>query len=167
MFTLSPKRLGRALLAPAAVGLTALACLWVGTAAIAQHTASARFARADLLQTAIDLSHHELQLVAANKVSYSSARAAQIDLETNQLMQLLRAADHAWGQGRPMKGLSSRYGTDILLADSPAHASRARNALVAVASTAKAALAAEGADALQNRPREGVSVLCTPSFSSR
>ena len=158
MFTLSPKRLGRALLAPAAVGLTALACLWVASTAIEQHRDSARFARADLLQTAIDLSRHEQQLVAANKGNYSSSRATQIDAESNQLMQLLRAADHAWGQGRPMKGLSSRYGTDILLADSPAHARKARNALTAVASTATSALSTEGADALKNRPREGLLV---------
>ena len=45
MFTLSPKRLGRALLAPAAVALTALACLWVVDAVIEQRTDSARFAR--------------------------------------------------------------------------------------------------------------------------
>jgi diguanylate cyclase (GGDEF)-like protein len=158
MFTLSPKRLGRALLAPAAIGLTGLACLWVASAAIEQHKDSARFARADLLQTAIDLSRREQQLVAANKVTYSSTRSAQIEVESNQLMQLLRAADDAWGQGRPMKGLSSRYGTDILLADSPVHARRARNALVAVASKATAALAAERADALNERPREGVLV---------
>ena len=158
MFTLSPKRLGRALLAPAAVGLTALACLWVASTAIEQHRDSARFARADLLQTAIDLSRHEQQLVVANKGNYSSSRAKQIDAESNQLMQLLRAADHAWGQGRPMKGLSSRYGTDILLADSPAHARKARNALAAVASTATSALAIERADALKNRPREGLLV---------
>src|SRR5690242_9971580 len=96
MFTLSPKRLGRALLAPAAIGLTGLACLWVASAAIEQHKDSARFARADLLQTAIDLSRREQQLVAANKVTYSSTRSAQIEVESNQLMQLLRAADDAW-----------------------------------------------------------------------
>ena len=96
--------------------------------------------------------------MAANKGNYSSSRATQIDAESNRLMQLLRAADHAWGQGRPMKGLSSRYGTDILLADSPAHARKARNALTAVASTATSALSTEGADALKNRPREGLLV---------
>src|SRR4029077_8961896 len=82
----------------------------------------------------------------------------QIDVESNQLMELLRAADHAWEQGRPMKGLSSRYGTDILLADSPTHARKARNALAAVASTATSALAIEGANALRDRPREGLLV---------
>ncbi|MGN6798368.1 MAG: diguanylate cyclase domain-containing protein, partial [Gaiellaceae bacterium] len=158
MFTLSPRRLGRALLAPAAVGLTVLACLWVTSAAIEQHKASARFARADLLQTAIDLSHREQDLVAANRHDFSAARASQIDAETDQLMQLLRAADHAWGQGRPMKGLSIRYGTDILLAGSPGHARKARIALAAVASTATEALASERIDALQDRPRQGVLV---------
>jgi diguanylate cyclase (GGDEF)-like protein len=158
MFTLSPKRLGRSLLAPAAVALTALACFWVISAAIEQHTDSARFARADLLQTAIDLSRHEQHLVAANKASYTTARAQEIDAESGRLLQLLRAADHAWGQGRPMKGLSSRYGTDILLADSPAHARKGRAAFAAVASTATSALATERADALNDRPREGVLV---------
>jgi diguanylate cyclase (GGDEF)-like protein len=155
MFTLSPKRIGRALLAPAAVGLTSLACFWVASAAIEQHKDSARFARADLLQTAIDLSRHEQQLVVANKANYSSVRALQIDMDSNQLMRLLRAADHAWGPGRPMKGLSSRYGTDVLLADSPAHARKAKNALAAIATAAAGALAAERADALQHRPRAG------------
>jgi diguanylate cyclase (GGDEF)-like protein len=155
MFTLSPKRIGRALLAPAAVGLTALACFWVASAAIQQHKDSARFARADLLQTAIDLSRHEQHLVVANKANYSSVRALQIDMQSNQLMQLLRAADHTWGPGRPMKGLSSRYGTDILLADSPAHARRAKKALAAIGSAAAGALAVERADALQHRPRSG------------
>ena len=155
MFTLSPKRIGRALLAPAAVGLTSLACFWVASAAIEQHKDSARFARADLLQTAIDLSRHEQQLVVANKANYSSVRALQIDMDSNQLMRLLRAADHAWGPGRPMKGLSSRYGTDVRLADSPAHARKAKNALAAIATAAAGALAAERADALQHRPRAG------------
>ena len=158
MFTLSPKRLGRALLAPAAVGLTALACLWVGSSAIDQRSESARFARADLLQTAIDLSRREAALVAANKASYSTARATQIDVQSNELMQLLRAADHSWGQGRPMKGLSSRYGTDILLADAPAHARKARLALAAIASTASGALATERSDALRDRPHGGLLV---------
>src|SRR5256885_126195 len=117
MFTLSPRRFGRALLAPAALALTALACWWVVTAAIEHHSDSARFARADLLQTTIHVSRHEQALVAANKASYTAARAREIDVESSRLMQLLRAADHAWGQGLPMRGLSSRYGTDILLAD--------------------------------------------------
>ena len=155
MFTLSPRRLGRALSAPAAIALTALACLWVVNAAIEQHTDSARFARADLLQESIDLAHHERALITANKKNYSAARAKQIDTTSGQVMKLLRAADGAWGTGRPMKGLSSRYGTDILLADAPAHGARARAALAAVESTAASALARERADALADRPREG------------
>ena len=80
-------------------------------------------------------------------------------LASGQLMQLLRAADHAWGQGRPMKGLSSRYGTDILLADSPAHARNGRDRTQPQSeSTATSALATERADALNDRPREGVLV---------
>ena len=79
MFTLSPRRLARSLYAPAAVGLTVLACLWVVTAAREQHGDSARFARADLLQSAIGIAHHEQDLVAANKRSYTSARATDID----------------------------------------------------------------------------------------
>jgi diguanylate cyclase (GGDEF)-like protein len=54
-----------------------------------------------------------------------------------------------------MKGLSSKYGTDVLLADSPAHARKAKNALAAIATAAAGALAAERADALQHRPRAG------------
>jgi diguanylate cyclase (GGDEF)-like protein len=158
MFTLSPRRLGRALSAPAAIALTALACLWVVNAAIEQHTDSARFARADLLQRSIDLTHHERALITANKKNYSAARAKQIDTASGQVMKLLRAADGAWGTGRPMKGLSSRYGTDILLADAPAHGARARAALAAVESTAASALAKERADALADRPREGLLV---------
>ncbi|HEY1512615.1 MAG TPA: diguanylate cyclase [Gaiellaceae bacterium] len=158
MFTLSPKRLGRALLAPAAVALTALACLWVITAAREQHSDSVRFARADLLQAAIDLTQHEKELVVANKGNTTAARAHQIDIESNQLMQLLRAADHEWSQGHPMKGLSSRYGTDILLADSPSHTAATKEALTAVAATAAGALASERADALADRPRQGVLV---------
>jgi diguanylate cyclase (GGDEF)-like protein len=158
MFTLSPRRLARSLSAPAAVALTVLACLWVVEAAVEQHSDSARFARADLLQAAIDIAHHEQDLIAANKLSYSSRRARQIDVESGRLMELLRAADHAWGQGKPMRGLSSRYGTSILLADSPSHATKARTSLAAVASTAKAALAAERAAALTDRPRGGVLV---------
>ena len=158
MFTLSPKRLGRALLAPAAVALTALACLWVITAAREQHSDSIRFARADLLQAAIDLTRHEKELVAANKGNTTASRAHQIDIESNQLMQLLRAADHDWGRGHPMKGLSSRYGTDILLADSPSHTAATKAALTAVAATAAGALASERADALADRPRQGVLV---------
>jgi diguanylate cyclase (GGDEF)-like protein len=157
MFTL-PRRLGRSLYAPAAVGLTLLACLWVVNAAREQHSDSARFARADLLQTAIDIAHREDGLVAANKESYTSSRAQEIDAESARLMQLLRTADHAWGQGRPMKGLSSRYGVDILLADSPSHAGKARSSLAAVASTATRALSAERVSALTDRPREGVLV---------
>jgi diguanylate cyclase (GGDEF)-like protein len=158
MFTLSPKRLSRAMLAPAAVALTALACMWVVSAAIDQHSDSARFARADLLQRTIDLAHSEQALVAANKGHYTTARAETIDAQSSQLMQLLRAAEHAWGQGRPMKGLSSRYGTDILLADSPAHAQNARVAFATVASTAGRALAGERADALSDQPRGGILV---------
>ena len=158
MFTLSPKRLGRALLAPAAVALTALACLWVASAAIEHHSDSARFARADLLRTAIELARQEQQLVSANKQGYATARARQIDDDSAELMQLLRIADHAWGQGLPMKGLSTRYGTDILLADSPSHSRRAKIALAAVTSTATKALAIEGADAINARPREGLLV---------
>jgi len=158
MFTLSPKRIGRALLAPAAVALTGLACLWVVSAAIEQHSDSARFARADLLQTAIDLARHEQSLVTVNKGNFTTARSKQINADSTQLMELLRAADHAWGPGRPMKGLSSRYGTDILLADSPSHAQGARTALAAVASTATSALAVERAEALSDRPREGLLV---------
>jgi diguanylate cyclase (GGDEF)-like protein len=158
MFTLSPKRLGRALLAPAAVALTALACLWVVDAVIEQRTDSARFARAESLQTAIDLARHEQQLVAANRANYSTARAKQIDVESSQLMQLLRAADQPWGQGRPMKGLSSRYGTDILLADSPAHAQQAKAAFATVAATATSALNVERAASLRDRPRGGLLV---------
>ena len=158
MFTLSPRRLGRALSAPAAIALTALACLWVANAAIEQHTDSARFARADLLQESIAVARHEQGLITANKGNYSAARAKQIDLASGQMMQLLRAADVAWGTGRPMNGLSSRYGTDILLADAPAHAQRARAALSAVQSTATSALASERADALNDRPREGILV---------
>src|SRR6478672_2488737 len=81
MFTLSPRQLGRALLAPAALAVTALACWWVVTAAIEHHSDSIRFARADLLQTAITLARHEQALVAANKGNYTTARAKQIDLE--------------------------------------------------------------------------------------
>jgi diguanylate cyclase (GGDEF)-like protein len=158
MFTLSPRRFVRSLFAPAAVALTVLACLWVAQAAIDQHADSARFARADLLQTAIDIAGTEQILVAANRASYSRARAQDIDAESERLMQLLRAADHAWGQRRPMKGLSSRYGTSILLADSPSHAKQARSALAAVESSARSALASERAAALSDRPREGILV---------
>jgi diguanylate cyclase (GGDEF)-like protein len=158
MFTLSPKRLGRALLAPAAVAVTALACWWVLTGAIQHHAESARFARADLLQAAIDLARHEQALVTANKQSYTTARANQIDLESSELMQLLRAADNAWGQGHAMRGLSSTYGTDILLADSPGHARKAKAAFAAVASTATRALDVERVAALADRPREGILV---------
>ena len=158
MFTLSPKRLGRALSAPAAVALTALACWWVVTAAIEHHSDSARFARADLLQTAIDLSRTERSLVAANAANYTTARAREIDIQSTEMMQVLRAADHVWGHGHAMRGLSSRYGTDILLADSPAHARKARTAFAAVASTATTALTAERVAALNDRPREGVLV---------
>ena len=158
MFTLSPRRLARSLYAPAAVGLTVLACLWVVTAAREQHGDSARFARADLLQSAIDIAHHEQDLVAANKQSYTSARATEIDTESGKLMQLLRVADHAWGAGRPMKGLSSRYGADILVAHSPSHARKARAALAAVGFAASSALATERISALTDRPRGGVLV---------
>jgi len=158
MFTLSPRRLGRALLAPAALAVTALACWWVVTAAIEHHADSTRFARADLLQTAITLARHEQALVAANKASYTTARAKQIDLESGELMQLLRAADHGWGPGRAMKGLSSRYGTDILLADAPAHARRAKAAFAAVASTATSALNTERIAAIEDRPPNGILV---------
>ena len=158
MFTLSPRRLARSLLAPAAVALTVLACLWVVEAAIEQHSDSARFARADLLQAAIGISQHEQDLIGRNQADYSSARAHEIDAESGRLMELLRAADHAWEQGRPMRGLSNKYGTSILLADSPAHAGRARAALGAVASAAKAALVAERTAALTDRPRGGVLV---------
>jgi diguanylate cyclase (GGDEF)-like protein len=158
MFTLSPRRLGRALLAPAAIALTGLACLWVASAVVEQRTDSARFARADLLQTAIDLSRNEQALVTANRANYTASRARKIDLDSNQLMLLLRAADHAWGQGRPMRGLSSRYGTDILLADSPTHAVRAKVALAAVAATAASALAIERTAAISDRPRGGLLV---------
>jgi diguanylate cyclase (GGDEF)-like protein len=158
MFTLSPKRLGRALLAPAAVALTTLACLWVMSAVIEQHTDSARFARADLLQTVIRLTHREQALVAANRTRYTASRARQIDVESSELMHLLRAADHAWGQGRPMKGLSTRYGTDILLADSPTHARRAMPALAAISSIATNALEVERIAALSERPRQGLLV---------
>jgi diguanylate cyclase (GGDEF)-like protein len=155
MFTLSPKRLGRALLAPAAVALTALACFWVATSALEQRSDSSRFARADLLQTAIDIARHEQQLVAANRKSPTAARSLQIDLESGRLMEILRAADHAWAEGRPMKGLSSRYGTDILLADSPSHARAARAAFTAVVATATNALNVERDAALADRPRAG------------
>jgi diguanylate cyclase (GGDEF)-like protein len=155
MFTLSPKRLGRALLAPAAVALTALACFWVATSALEQRSDSSRFARADLLQTAIDIARHEQQLVAANRKSPTAARSLQIDLESGRLMEILRAADHAWAEGRPMKGLSSRYGTDILLADSPSHARAARAAFTAVVATATNALNVERVAALADRPRAG------------
>jgi diguanylate cyclase (GGDEF)-like protein len=158
MFTLSPKRLGRALLAPAAVALTALACLWVATSALEQRSDSSRFARADLLQTAIDIARHEQQLVAANRKSPTAARSLQIDLESGRLMEILRAADHAWAEGRPMKGLSSRYGTDILLADSPSHARAARAAFTAVVATATNALNVERVAALADRPRAGILV---------
>jgi diguanylate cyclase (GGDEF)-like protein len=156
MFTLSPKRLGRALLAPAAVALTALACLWMVQGAIHAHTDSERGARADLLQTAIDIAHHEQGLVAANKGNFSAARAREIDADSGRLMQLLRAADHAWGQGRPMRGLSSKYGTDILLADSPSHARNATAALAAVSRAATGALAVERVAALADRPSSGI-----------
>jgi diguanylate cyclase (GGDEF)-like protein len=158
MFTLSPRRLGRALLAPAALAVTALACWWVVTAAIEHHSDSIRFARADLLQTAITLARREQALVAANKGNYTTARAKQIDLESGELMQLLRAADHGWDPGRPMKGLSSRYGTDILLADSPAHAQKAKAAFTAVASTATSALNTERIAAIEDRPPNGILV---------
>jgi diguanylate cyclase (GGDEF)-like protein/putative nucleotidyltransferase with HDIG domain len=158
MFTLSPRRFGRALSAPAALALTALACWWVVTAAIEHHSDSARFARADLLQTAIDISRTERSLIAANTANYTTARAREIDIQSTEMMQLLRAADHAWGQEHRMRGLSDRYGTDILLADSPAHARKARAAFAAVASTATKALTAERVDALNDRPREGVLV---------
>jgi diguanylate cyclase (GGDEF)-like protein len=158
MFTLSPKRLGRALLAPAAVALTALACFWVATSALEQRSDSSRFARADLLQTAIDIARHEQQLVAANRKSPTAARSLQIDLESGRLMEILRAADHAWAEGRPMKGLSSKYGTDILLADSPSHARAARAAFTAVVATATNALNVERVAALADRPRAGILV---------
>src|SRR5262249_35289479 len=158
MSTLSPKRLGRALLAPAAVALTVLACLWVVQAAVEHHSDSERFARADLLRTAITIAHDEQGLVAANKVSYSRARAIQIDELSTQLMQLLRTADHAWTPGKPMTGLASKYGVHILLADSPGHAKKARAALAAVATTASGALATERAAALTDRPRGGLLV---------
>ncbi|HET7130334.1 MAG TPA: diguanylate cyclase [Gaiellaceae bacterium] len=138
--------------------MTVLACLWVIQAAIEQRSDSARFARADLLQAAIAIAHYEQDLVARNRVSYSSARAGEIDAESGRLMQILRAADHAWGQGKPMRGLSNKYGTSILLADSPAHAAKARRSLGAVASAASAALTAERAAALEDRPRGGVLV---------
>lgn len=158
MFTLSPKRVARSLFAPAAICLTVLACLWVVQAAIEQRADSERFARADLLQTVIDLTHHERDLIAANRDSYSAARAGEIDAASGRLMQLLRAADHAWGQGRPMRGLSSRYGTSILLADSPSRAKEARSSLAAVASAANSALAAERVAAFADRPRDGILV---------
>ena len=158
MFTLSPKRVGRALLGPAAIALTALACLWVVQAALHEHNDAERGARADLLQTAIGIAHHEQGLVAANKGNFSPARAREIDVDSGRLMQLLRAADQAWGQGRPMRGLSSRYGTDILLADSPTHAGRAKSALAAVSTTASSALAAERVAALADRPASGIIV---------
>ena len=123
-----------------------------------QHAATDRVARANLLQTAIDLAHHEQGLVAANKESFTSARAREIDADSTRLMQLLRAADHAWGQGRPMRGLSSKYGAAILLADSPSRARKATASLAAVASAASSALAAERVDALADQPREGILV---------
>jgi diguanylate cyclase (GGDEF)-like protein len=57
-----------------------------------------------------------------------------------------------------MRGLSSRYGTDILLADSPTHAVRAKVALAAVAATAASALAIERTAAISDRPRGGLLV---------
>jgi diguanylate cyclase (GGDEF)-like protein len=54
-----------------------------------------------------------------------------------------------------MKGLSSRYGTDILLADSPSHARAARAAFTAVVATATNALNVERVAALADRPRAG------------
>jgi diguanylate cyclase (GGDEF)-like protein len=57
-----------------------------------------------------------------------------------------------------MRGLSSRYGTDILLADSRAHEQKAKVALAAVASTATSALGTERIEALNDRPREGILV---------
>ncbi len=158
MFTLSPRRLGRSVFAPAAVALTVLACLWVFDSARTRHAASDRVARASLLQTAIDLARDEQDLVAANKERYTSARAREIDADSGRLMQLLRTADHAWGQGRPMRGLSSKYGADILLAHSPSRAKKARSSLAAVASAASSALATERVDALADQPRQGILV---------
>jgi len=57
-----------------------------------------------------------------------------------------------------MRGLSSKYGTSILLADSPSHAKKTRASLAAVVATANRALVAERVAALTDRPREGLLV---------
>ena len=114
MFTLSPKRLGRALLAPAAIGLAGLACLWVGTAAIEQHNDSARFARADLLQTAIDLSH----VGAVDSVAVATLLAWQRAAEK-------RGSRRDFGRLPPtLHSLAELYGVAALL-QAPAAASPA------------------------------------------
>jgi diguanylate cyclase (GGDEF)-like protein len=156
MFTLSPRRLARSLFAPAVVTLTVLACLWVLESAIEQHGDSTRYARADLLQATIDTAHHEQWLVAANRVSRSAARAHEIDAQSGRLMRLLRSADRVWGQGTPMRGLSSRYGTSILLAHSPSQTKRTQSALAAVATAASRALTEERVAALADRPPGGI-----------
>src|SRR5579884_3665457 len=148
----SLRRAVRGTLAAAALAVTALAGVWIVTAAKEQHTAASRAARAARFQQVIDLAHREQELVAANARHASPERAREVDAASAQLMGILRSADQSWDRGG-LGGLSDRYGVDILLADSPARHRKTQPALAAVARSASAALDQERAAALEGPPQ--------------
>src|SRR5437868_6159320 len=106
MLSLKPRRLARTGSALAAVGLTLVAAVWVAQAARTQHMAAARAARADRLETVLDLVRRERALVTANRIRPSAARARQIDASSASLLHTLRA----WDSGGDVAGLSTHYG---------------------------------------------------------
>lgn len=151
-FSVSSRRILRSIFAASAVGITLLAVMWVVGAARDQHVAAARAGRAARLQSVIDLAQYEQDLVAANRVHRTSARGNAIDGASTRLMHLLRS----WGAGGGVAGLSSKYGVEVLLADTPGHARKTEAALQGIRATAARALVTERTAALADHPSSGL-----------
>jgi diguanylate cyclase (GGDEF)-like protein len=139
-------------LGAAALVVTALAGVWIVTAAKQQHAAAARAGRAATYQRVVDLVRYEHDLVEANWHDPSTGRSQQIDRVSSELMGVLRSAGSPWGHGG-LAGVGSKYGVDILLADSPSRHRKTQASLAAVGRAASAALEHERSVALA-KPRQ-------------
>jgi diguanylate cyclase (GGDEF)-like protein len=138
-----------------ALVVTALAGVWIVSAAKEQHSAASRAARAARFQRVIDLVRYEHDLVEANRRQPTSGRSYQIDQASSQLMGILRHADTSWDHDG-LGGLSAKYGADILLADSPSRYRKTQASLSAVARAAATGLQHERSAALVGPPQRKV-----------
>jgi diguanylate cyclase (GGDEF)-like protein len=136
----------------AAIVVTGLAAVWIVGAAKDQHSASSRAVRAARFQRVLDLTQYERDLVNANRRQPTAARSYQIDKASSELMGILRSADTSWEHGG-LRGLSAKYGVDILLADSASRHRKTLASLAAVGHAAAEGLAEERAAALSRPPK--------------